>query len=312
MKTGKIFTLNSGLIALSFGLFFMGRGMQHFFFETPYRFFFWSRSLLETPVKNILGLEWNTYMTDTSIDLFWTHVVQAVGLFYFALGVSVLTIFRHTKTFRWCSKLGFILFLPYVYLSFLGYSVHLLQVLEFALQLAPVLLIAFFHRLSKVRTLGILRFCISVTFAAHGLYAMGVFPVPHSFVQMTNASLGLNNAGASTFLHIAGILDLVLALGIWLPFRSVRIGSLMYALLWGFATAFARLYANIYAFDFWNGVFQWWYEFLVRCPHFLIPLLVLRYDLKSTNSHRSIHFLSASNFSKALKDFFHVVKAGRA
>jgi hypothetical protein len=51
--------------------------------------------------------------------------------------------------------------------------------------------------------------------------------------------------------------------------------SMVYATLWGLMTALARPIANFSVNEISLVSFQWWFEFLVRLPHAVIPYLVL-------------------------------------
>jgi hypothetical protein len=287
------------LIRISAGSVLLGRGIQHLFWETPYRHFLWSRQWMEKPAKILFGLDWNTYLLHPVIDLFWTRIIQGIGLLFILIGAILLSNHKPVRIVqKWGARLSLLFLMPLTYLSYLGYWIHLPQVFEFTLQLTPLWIIAL-GRL-QVKDLWTnknrVKLAISLTFAAHGFYAMGFSAVPHSFVQMTTAILGINNEAAYSFLSIAGLLDFVLAVGIWMPFYKIRIWSLLYAIFWGFFTAFARIWANVYGFDVWNGLAQWGFEFLVRIAHFVLPLaILLTYETKKNAPEKSRAFLYLFN-----------------
>ena len=58
---------------------------------------------------------------------------------------------------------------------------------------------------------------IAAVFIAHGLYAVGYYPIPGYFLGMVIDILGLTEQGARNFLLIAGILDFIGAFLIFLP-----------------------------------------------------------------------------------------------
>lgn len=185
-------------------------------------------------------------------------------------------------------SISILLFLPYIWLHYLGLLFNTLQLFKFSLQRGTHIALLFIHNryFTEKRLLFGLKLITAFTFTAHGLYAMNIFPLPQSFIQMTIVSFGVNNDTARELLFFAGILEILLSVGIFLP-KYVRTVSLTYDILWGFATAFARIYCNVYTFDFWNGLSQWHYQFLIRNAHFIIPLaLFLVYTSKQLSLKR--------------------------
>ena len=86
---------------------------------------------------------------------------------------------------------------------------------------------------------------------------------------------GMTNDEAKLILKIMGYLDFVFAVGLFIPYVAKYF--LWYGLLWGFLTAFARVYTN-FDIDFFKLSFtQNALEFFVRIPHFILPLILLRY-----------------------------------
>ena len=129
-----------------------------------------------------------------------------------------------------------------------------------------------------------LKIVIALTYLGHGMYAVGIYSIPPTFVEMTGNILGLNEDQAIFFLLIAGILDLMVVIGIFLPGKE-RI-FLYYAMIWGTLTALARLFAY---FDFLAPLAsfdRWFFEVLLRLGHGGIPLLLyLILEKDSNNSY---------------------------
>ena len=64
-----------------------------------------------------------------------------------------------------------------------------------------------------------------------------------------------------------------MVLGIFLPWKWAKL-FLGYAVLWGFGTTIARVWAN-FNWEWLDYVLlQWLHESVMRMPHFLIPLAV--------------------------------------
>ena len=277
------------LYSLSVSLWFFGRACQHLFWETPYREFFWNGRLLEGIVNAWFNLSWNEYMVHPSTNAFIDGTAITLGVLYLSNSI-ICWLAPYYQWARWSGLINLVLFLPFIWLNFQGYWFNSLQILEFALQVGSIFF--FFHlckqgkgHLFKKQTRLLLKLLIALTFTAHGLYAMGVFPLPQNFIQMTISALNVNNETAILFLWWAGFMDILLSVLIFTPFRIAKY-ALIYAIVWGFLTAFARIYCNVYMFDFWNGLNQWHYHFLVRNAHFIIPTIVYM------SCYRSKHFIN--------------------
>jgi hypothetical protein len=149
------------------------------------------------------------------------------------------------------------------------------MLLEYGLQAgAPVLLVGSI-RLPSRAWYFLAASLTALTFTAHGLFALGWFAhVPHHFVNMTMKMTGFGEPGSHRLLAVAGILDLLLAVLIFLPGR-LRIAGLLYAFAWGTATALARVMTHITPAEDWYGLHPWLAETVVRLPHGLIPLAAL-------------------------------------
>jgi hypothetical protein len=119
-----------------------------------------------------------------------------------------------------------------------------------------------------------MKVAVALTFACHALYALGYYPRPGYYTEMTMNILGLENSGAIQFLLAAGLLDFVVAVGIFMPAQWSK-WILLYAVFWGFATAMARIVGNFYMDFPLDSLHQWAYQAVFRFPHFLVPLLLL-------------------------------------
>ena len=111
---------------------------------------------------------------------------------------------------------------------------------------------------------------IVMTFASHGSYALGIWPTPAAYYAMTCVSLQVEYQTAQAMLQIAGALDFLVCIGIFLP--PLRRICALYAIAWGFLTAIARPVAGMsWSLNYW-GADQFLHEAVLRAPHFLIPL----------------------------------------
>jgi hypothetical protein len=158
------------------------------------------------------------------------------------------------------------------------------QFIEYSIQFtSPFLLLSFIkYKWIQQNLLFILKLLIALTFVGHGLYAIGYYPVPGYFVDMVIRIFKCSESFARTFLTIAGILDMILAIGLFLPNKSIVKYCLIWAVIWGFSTAIARVVGNFYSDFIMRSLHQTIYEMAYRLPHGLLPVLgLLLLDRKS-------------------------------
>jgi hypothetical protein len=118
-----------------------------------------------------------------------------------------------------------------------------------------------------------MRIAVGFTFAGHGLYAVGIHPLPGTFVDMIIMTLHVEETTAVALLQCAGWMDLIVALLILVPF--VYRYAAFYAFIWGTLTAIARVWSNYDATLPFESLYQWLPETFVRIPHAIIPLAIV-------------------------------------
>ncbi len=156
------------------------------------------------------------------------------------------------------------------------------QTIEHSLQIFLPLVVAFglSQLISKKRFILLLKILVALTFVGHAFFALGVNKIPGGFLTMTTNSLGLTEEASRQFLFVIGILDIIFALGIFVPVFS-RI-AYVYLIVWGIVTACARLYAFIGVESIEIILLERLPNVLYRLPHGLIPLfLALNHRSKS-------------------------------
>ena len=89
---------------------------------------------------------------------------------------------------------------------------------------------------------------------------------------MTLNTLPLTEDLAKQFLFTAGVLDLIVAVIIFIP-KLQKIG-LIYAVIWGIATAFARVLSGLSYDISFSIIHQFLYTTIYRLPHGLTPLII--------------------------------------
>lgn len=223
-------------------------------------------------VEGVFNKNWSDYVTQTSTDLAIQKVVFAIGLIFLAATI-VFVLFRiANKSLLLVTTTIVTVLLCFLVLSYWKdkhYQIGML--IELSLQAFSPLL---FYWLLFRKDLRLWKFAtklfIALTFVGHGLYALNYHPVPWHFIDMTTQILKVSNEGAMNFLLTVGILDVVIAIGIWI--RGLDEKVLLYATFWGLATTVARIIGNIEYETGWSMVSRWGYEVLIRFPHFLVPL----------------------------------------
>lgn len=211
----------------------------------------------------------------------WSDVATTGSLLLISIAISFFI--PHRKFCSWLWLVGALFLFILHGVNWLTGGSGIGTLLEHASQIGlPVLL--FLLATGKSEKL-ITRFAfaiLSFTFVFHGLFAVGLsssipwlnHATPDRFVFMTKACLGLeSDTTALAILKVAGWLDFAAAAAIW--FGPLRKAGLIYMLVWGFLTALARPVAYIELEFLSTGLMRWLPEFLIRTPHWAIPLALL-------------------------------------
>lgn len=115
----------------------------------------------------------------------------------------------------------------------------------------------------------ILLLFAACTFAGHGLYALNILPRPGYFVDMIMKVLPVSEASGVSILNLIGVFDLMVILLIY--FKPLQKWVILYMIVWGFLTSFARPLLNFSWVFLTDSILVWIPEFVVRTSHFLIP-----------------------------------------
>ncbi len=267
---------------------FLGRAWQHFFWDAPFRSFFWDEAWLRPLVEGGLGWEWSEYVTSPATEAAIDQLTVFCGVVYLLCGLGLWLIGRFSRIVVPLLYFGVA---NLILLAGLYYKEHFYftgQFFEYTLQWASPLFLIFYFRHGRLRPAlaFAMKVAIALTFTCHGLYAIGWYPRPGYFMQMTMSILGLGTEGAVQFLRAAAWLDFAVSLLVFLPGRYA-IPALAYATFWGFLTTAARIVAHFHSELWWSALGQWTHEALYRFPHFLIPAFLLWRLLRRPGSPRS-------------------------
>lgn len=273
--SGKLLVI---LLKISAFFVFIGRAWQHFRWEPPYRSVLWDQSLMEGIINKVFGLTWLEYTHSEAIEQATSAGIFYMGVVYVLFAVASLIISNKAGLVNKIAK-AFVLTgaLNLVLLAFL-FSKDLFldagQFFEYAIQIgSPALLWLHFSRFSKQRMKLYMKIAIALTFICHGLYAMGYYPTPGMWVDMVINTFSVSDQKAIEFLKIAGYLDIVFGLLLFVP--GVLKPTLAYLVFWGFITTAARIYTNLYLGSISLILEHFLHEVLIRIPHFLMPILLL-------------------------------------
>ncbi len=255
---------------------FAGRAWQHLFWDAPFRALLWDEKLMEGIVTFFLGGTWQDYVTSEASDRVIQSAITGFGIFY-ALMAAVTLVARG----RMLSGLSWLYYLSSLSLMFLAFLYakekfhHVGQFFEYTIQfLLPLFfLYALTGRIKMHRLLLSMKIAIALTFTAHGLYAIGVYPLPGVYTDMLISILGVTETAARQMLLVAGALDFVISICLFIP--RVDKYALLYAVVWGGLTAVARTWGFFFPEFPLESLHQNLYETLIRMPHMLVPLAAM-------------------------------------
>jgi hypothetical protein len=272
-------------LKISVILVLVGRGYQYLFFSIPFMSLYYYADFLKPYVEEKTGMLWHDFLSLPEIDNYTKAIICGIG------GLFLITIpcilFLKKKNYTWfqlpilASGIGLV-FLAMLLTITKNYKLG--QFIEYSIQFtSPFLLLGFIkYKWIQQNLFFILKLLIAFTFVGHGLYAIGYYPVPGYFVDMVIRIFKCSESFARTFLTIAGFLDMILAIGLFLPNKSIVKYCLVWAMIWGFLTAIARVFGNFYLDFIFRSLHQTAYEMCYRLPHGLLPILgLLLLDSKS-------------------------------
>lgn len=147
------------------------------------------------------------------------------------------------------------------------------QFLEYSLQFSTPFLLAYLAGGKALTSvfIRIVKVAVAITFVSHGLYAIGYYPRPENFQTMVITILQVENTTAAWFLNLAGALDFLFAVLLFVPWKNIDLIAASYLTFWGVMTTLARVWAFVYWEFLAQSLEQWLHESVYRFPHFLLP-----------------------------------------
>ena len=249
---------------------FAGWTWVHFYWEAPYGVLFWQSDTYQ--LAEDYGVSWDQFVGTGAYDGLVQTWLARIAWLYLACTLMALTVQRRAWAQMAVLITGSGLLTVLSYAKYLSAQQQLPMFIEHGGQmLMPTLLVfalAFGVRHRATVTMAVLAFVM--TFAGHGSYALGLWPTPSNFYAMTSVILNVEYDAAKLFLRIAGVLDFIVCIGIFIP--GIRRSCAVYAAVWGFLTAIARPVASMSWDLYYYGADQYVHEAILRTPHWVIPL----------------------------------------
>lgn len=263
---------------------FLGRAWQHIYWDAPYRTLLWDENWMKPILTRLFGVSWEEYVSNSDQTI--QSIIISVGCFYILCALATIFIQKLKNIAVIILSLGGLSLIVLAALYCKERFFHIGQFFEYTLQWSsPFFLILLFYKQNVIPNIILLmKVVIALTFICHGLYAVGYYPRPVGFMDMTMNILRINDNQAVIFLKTAGILDFIAGVLLFFP-KKISIIALLYCITWGFFTSIARVWAHFYPEFLSNFLLQWPHESLYRFPHFLIPLAVLAWQMTLYRQH---------------------------
>lgn len=256
----------------------IGWGILHLFWDAPYRTVLWNQGFLEGIVSGLFNTPWGDYAANPAVDRSIQFGIRVVGGVLTLLAVFSLVVKERARSAAFLF-LGSAIVALVSFLHYLDTGSRIGMLIELTAQIvAPALLWLHLRDLGKggdalrtdQRLFLFIKIAVGLTFFGHGLYAIGFYPVPGPFIDMTIAILRVTEPEARMLLRIAGIFDVLIPVG--LCFHRFTPAIFIYAAIWGVLTTLARPVSHLML----EGQASNWSFFLaqtlIRIPHFALPV----------------------------------------
>lgn len=277
------------LVQLATIFVFLGRAWQHIIWDAPFRTLLWDEGWMTTILPWFSNMPYEDFITSPEVDEAIQNGIKINGWFYVVCALVAIFIKKKPRLLTYILWLGAasLMFLAFLYCKekFFQWG----QFWEYSLQFGSPIFLFYLWKKQKIgdRLILLMKIAIAITFVSHGLYALNYYPRPGHFTEMVMTILGVNESSAILILNIAGVLDFVIAIGI---FIKGKIGNwiLLYTVLWGLATTMARIVGHFYLDMMEDTLMMWVHEAVYRTPHFLIPLAVYYFYQKQNHEKNNL------------------------
>jgi hypothetical protein len=253
---------------------FAGRAWQYLMWDAPFRALLWDQALMQGVIESITSMTWEEYTSSIIADKYIQLSITMTGWLFAACALLSLFVKSSMKWAKYVLVFGIA---SIAFLAYLDYKEKFFQVgelMEHAIQLgAPLLLsLAVFSKIDTKKLMLAAKAAVAVTFTGHAMYAWGYYPQPGPFIDMLINILHFNEGFTNDFLKVAAILDVIVAVLIFVP-RTSR-AALMYCVVWGGLTASARVVSGFDSNFIADTLNQYLFETVFRLSNALIPLWI--------------------------------------
>jgi hypothetical protein len=256
-------------------LLFLGQAWQHWRWDVPFRALMWNQTLMQPLIESFTALSWSDYVTSGQADSWVQGITLAFSLFYLVAAIATVLLRRLPRFATAFLIAGSLALSSLALLYTLDRFFYAGMFLEYSLMwTTPLFFLLLMRRDQRVppRLIWVMKGAIAFTFVGHGLFALGVYPMPVHFMEMTLNILPITESAALTFLFVAGILDLLVGVGVFIP--GIDRPALFYAAIWGLLTSLARIWSYFDINYMASTLDAWLFESLIRLPHAVIPLVL--------------------------------------
>jgi len=261
---------------------FLGKAWEHIRWGGHFRDFYYNPQGFGGWFAEFLGISFKQFYNDHFYEHILLYFADGVGVL-FLLSAVVISFYERLSKFKWLIYIAmFFLLISYLGLFMSKHFEQWGMLFEHSSQFVfPILFMLYYHKREKpFYYLGVAS--IALTFLCHGLYAVGYYPQPGNYADMMIVGFHITEDTARQALIYIGYLDFIFSLLVLYPVFSfsnkigLRIvkGALIYGFVWGFVTAFARVYVTFDAVMVLHWMDQYWMEFLIRIPHFIVPFVL--------------------------------------
>lgn len=263
----------------------MGRGLQHIVYDVPYRVLLWEESLW-SDLFRMMNWSWTSFATNLTVDKMIHTTGFAVGVLLILTSLIALLNLKRARLMLTISS-SYLVALSLLYTADKFFIPA--QFIEYSAQMfAPLALVLYWRNELDDKLIFWMRIAVALTFFGHGSYALGLYPTPGNFIDMVITIMNCNESTAIIFLKIMGSLDFVAGVLLFVP--TVDKWALNFCFTWGLLTTFARI-SEESVFGVSHIIASSGHEFIVRFPHFLIPLFLLISVQKKTFNIMKVSFL---------------------
>jgi len=260
---------------------FLGRFLQHWFSDLPYRVLIWDEALLK-PIVEQLGCTWEYYANTFASDQHIFLLIRVLSIFMILSIVWVIRPDNKNNLLRIATIIAVFLLFAITFAYWKDYFWSIPQLMELCLHwMLPLAFLL--HWTQWYNFQNWIFIGLASTFIGHGIYAMGYLPLPGNWVDLAINSFNCSEGMAKLFLQIVGYGDVIASLLLLVP--RLRLYGLYYMAVWGFCAMLGRgigiQYMGDPIFQFSIRLFS---EMIIRFPQWLVALAMiywLRLELRS-------------------------------